>query len=148
MPCENDLGGTTKKGGMVMNRNDCESYFDAGDSYLETAKRGHHRSSVFTGTMIYHILCLSIEKFLMGIFCCHNAIPQHSTLSHMIQEAAAFTEMPKELIEHVKAMDNVLNLCDPAAPLQAVLTESQLQAMLMVGEKIRDLVNDHLPRAA
>jgi hypothetical protein len=133
---------------MVMNKNDCESYFNAGDSYLKTAKRGHGRSSVFTGTMIYHILCLSIEKFLMGIFCCHNAIPQHSTLSHMIQEAAAFTDMPKELIEQVNAMDNVLNLCDPGAPLQAVLTESQLQAMLIVGEKVRNLVSDHLPRAA
>jgi len=131
-----------------MNRNDCESYFDAGNSYLETAKRGHKRSSVFTGTMIYHILCLSIEKFLMGIFCYHNAIPQNSTLSHMIQEAAAFTDMPVELIEQVKSMDNVLNLCDPNAPLQAVLTESQLQGMLSVGEKIRNLVSAHLPRAA
>ena len=131
-----------------MNKSECESYFDAGNSYLETAKRGHRRSTVFTGTMIYHVLCLSIEKFLMGIFCYHNAIPQHSTLSHMIQEVAAFTDMPDELIEQVKSMDSVLNLCDPSAPLQAVLTESQLQGMLSVGEQIRDLVAAHLPRAA
>lgn len=131
-----------------MNKNDCEGYFDTGNSYLETAKRGHRRGSVFNGTMIYHILCLSIEKFLMGLFCYHNAIPQHNTLSHMVQEAAAFAEMPKELIEQVQSIDNVLNLCDPNAPLQAVLTDSQLQAMLSVGERIRALVAAHLPRAA
>ena len=131
-----------------MDKNDCESYFDAGSSYLETAKRGHSRSSVFSGTMIYHILCLSIEKFLMGIFCCHNAIPQHNTLSDMIQEANTFTEMPKELIEQIQSMDSILNLCDPNAPLQAIITEDQLKAMLTVGEKIRDLAAAHLPHAA
>jgi hypothetical protein len=133
---------------MVMNKDDCERYFDAGTSYLETAKRGHRRGSVFTATMIYHILCISIEKFLMGIFCYHNAIPQHNTLSHMVQELAAFTEVSKELIEQVQAIDNVLNLCDPNAPLQMMLTERQLQAMLTVGEKIRSLAAAHLPRAA
>lgn len=131
-----------------MNKNDCVSYFDAGNSYLKTAKRGYRRRSVFSSAMLYHILCLSIEKFLMGIFCYHNAIPQHSTLSHMVQEVAAFTNVPKELIEQVQSMDSVLNLCDPNAPLQSALTESQIQSMLTVGEKIRDLVADHLPRAA
>ena len=131
-----------------MNKNDCESYFAAGNSYLQTAIKGHRRSSVFTDSMIYHILCLSIEKFLMGLFCCHNAIPEHHTLSNMIREAASFAEMPEDLMEQIEAMDNVLNLCDPSAPLKATLTESQLQAMLKVGEKVRDLVSGHLPRAA
>ena len=130
-----------------MNKSDCDSYLDSANSYLETAKRGSRRSSVFSGPMIYHILCLSIEKFLMGIFCQHNAIPQHNTLSHMIQEAAAFTTIPEELIEQVQSMDKILNLCDPHAPLQMALTENQLQGMLAVGEKVRSLVSDH-PRAA
>jgi hypothetical protein len=131
-----------------MNKNDCISFVDAGNSYLQTAKRGHQRGSVFTGTMIYHILCLSIEKYLMGIFCLHHAIPEHHTLSHMAREAAAFTDMPQDLIVQIEAMDNVLNLCDPAAPLQASLTDSQLQSMLQVGEKTRDLVRSYLPCAA
>jgi hypothetical protein len=131
-----------------MSKNDCERFFDAGSSYLKTAQRGHRRRSVFSVAMIYHILCLSIEKFLMAIFCCHNAIPQHHTLSHMVQEATTFTTIPGELIEQVQGLDKVLNLCDPNAPLQAVLTDGQLQSMLTVGEKIRDLVSDHLPRAA
>ena len=131
-----------------MNGNDCASYVEAGNSYLRTAQRGHRRDSVFNGTMIYHILCLSIEKYLMGIFCFHNAIPQHSTLSHMVQEAADFADLPADLIEQVRAMDSVLNLCDPAAPLQAVLTESQLGSMIRVGERIRDVASAHIPCAA
>ena len=131
-----------------MNKSGCASYFDAGNNYLETAKRGYRRRSVFTGTMIYHILCLSVEKFLMGIFCYHNAIPQHSTLSHMIQEVAAFSDVPKELIEQVQSMDNALNLCDPNASLQMTLTENQLQDMLIMSEKIRNIVATHIPRAA
>jgi c-di-GMP-related signal transduction protein len=136
------------KRGRIMNKSDCASYFDAGNSYLEAAKRGNHRRSVFSGTMIYHILCLSVEKFLMGIFCYHNAIPQHSTLSHMVQEVAAFTDVPKALIERVQSMDNILNLCEPNAPLQMTLTENQLQDMLSLAEKIRDIVSTYIPQAA
>ena len=131
-----------------MSKNDCESFFDAGNSYLETAKRGHRKCSVFTGTMIYHILCLSIEKFLMGIFCYHKAIPQHNTLSSMAQEAAALVELPEGLIEQVQLLDNVLNLCDPNTPLQMMLTESQIQTMLTVGDKVRSLAATCLPHAA
>lgn len=131
-----------------MNRKDCENFIDAGNSYLKTARQGHRRGSVFTNTMIYHILCLSIEKYFMGIFCWHNAIPEHHTLSHMAHEASGFADMPADLIEQIEAMDNVLNLCDPAAPLQAALTESQLRSMLGVGERIRDLACGYLPRAA
>ena len=131
-----------------MNKTDYENFFDAGNSYLRTAQHGHKRSSVFTNTMIYHVLCLSIEKLLMGIFFYHNAIPQHNALGHMIKEAAEFADIPEELIEQVQSMDGILNLCDPNAPLQAAITESQLQAMLTVGDKIRDLVADHLPHAA
>ena len=131
-----------------MNGNDCASFVEAGHSYLQTARRGHRRESVFTGTMIYHILCLSIEKYLMGLFCFHNAIPQHSTLSSMAQEAADFADLPPDLIEHIKAMDSVLNLCDPAAPLQAMLTDSQIASMIQVGERLRDLVITRMPCAA
>ena len=131
-----------------MNKNDCAGYFDAGNSYLESAKRGYHRRSVFSSAMIYHFLCLSIEKFLMGIFCYHNAIPQHSTLSHMVQEVAAITDVPKALIEQVQSMDNILNLCDPNAPLQMTLTENQLQDMLTLTEKIRNIVATYIPQAA
>jgi hypothetical protein len=122
-----------------MNKNDCANFVDAGNSYLQTARRGHRRGSVFSDTMIYHILCLSIEKYLMGIFCLHNAIPEHNTLSHMAQEASAFANLPAGLIERIKSMDKILNLCDPAAPLQAMITEGQLKSMLHVGEKIRDI---------
>lgn len=131
-----------------MNKSDCASYFDAGNSYLEAAKRGNRRRSVFSGTMIYHILCLSVEKFLMGIFCYHNAIPQQSTLSHMVQEVAALTDVPRELIEQVQSMDNILNLCNPTAPLQMALTKRQLQTMLILGEKVSNIVATHIPRAA
>jgi hypothetical protein len=131
-----------------MSKNDCANFLDAGDSYLQTAKRGRHRGSVFTGTIIYHILCLSIEKYLMGLFCLHHAFPENHTLSHMAREAAAFTDMPTDLIAQIEAMDNVVNLCDPAAPLQAPLTKSQLQSMLQVGERIRHLVMRCLPCAA
>jgi hypothetical protein len=131
-----------------MNKKDCASFVEAGNSYLQTAQRGRQRGSVFTGNMIYHILCLSIEKYLMAIFCLHRAIPEHHTLSHMAREATAFTKMPEDLIARIEAMDNVLNLCDPAAPLQASLSDSQLQSMLQVGEKLRELVQNYLPRAA
>ncbi|BBO85358.1 hypothetical protein [Desulfosarcina ovata] len=131
-----------------MNRNDCASLIEAGNSYLETARNGHRRGSVFTGTMIYHVVCLSIEKYLMGIFCCYNAIPQHNTLSRMAQEAADFADLPSDLLQAIEAMDGVLNLCDPATPLQATLTGKQLQAMIQVGEQLRDLASAHLPCAA
>ncbi len=131
-----------------MKKNDCESFFDAGHSYLQTAQHWHRGQSVCRGAMIYHILCLSIEKFLMGIFCYHHAVPQHNTLFHMVQEVAAFTDIPEDLIEQVQSMDNVLNSCDSNTPLQASLTESRLAAMLTVGERVRRLVAAHLPHAA
>ena len=131
-----------------MNGNDCANYIDAGNSYLQTAQRGHRRESVYTGIMIYHSLCLSIEKYLMGIFCFHNAIPQHSTLSQMAQEVADFADLPEDLVDSIKAMDGVLNLCDPAVPLPAMLTDPQIASMIEVGERLRELVNAHLPRAA
>ncbi|WP_419659026.1 hypothetical protein [Desulfosarcina variabilis] len=84
----------------------------------------------------------------MWIFCYHNAIPQHSTLSHMIQEVAAFSDVPKELIEQVQSIDNALNLFDPNASFQMALTENQLQDMLIMSEKIRSIVATHIPLAA
>ncbi|GAB6908303.1 conserved hypothetical protein [Desulfosarcina cetonica] len=131
-----------------MIKRDCESFVEAGNSYLKTAQRGHRRESVFTGTMLYPILCLSIEKYLMGLFCYHNAIPQHNTLARMAREAADFVDIPMDLIEAIQSMDGLLDLCDPAAPLQMGLSDAQLQSMIAVGEKIRDLVSAHMPCAA
>ncbi|SHK98429.1 hypothetical protein SAMN02745216_04418 [Desulfatibacillum alkenivorans DSM 16219] len=124
-----------------MSKENCSHFVDEANKFLQTARRGHRRSAVFNNSMIYHIVCLSIEKYLMGLFAYHDALPMHNTLTSMIREAAPLVNLPPFLIEEVTAMDNIVNLCDPGAPLETALTDDQLQGMIMTGEKVRELVN-------
>ena len=127
-----------------MSKENAGHFVDEANKYLQTARRGHRRSAVFNNAMIYHIICLSIEKYLLGLFAYHNTLPMHNTLTSMIREAAPLVQMPPFMIEEVTAMDNVVNLCDPGAPLEAIITDGQLQGMINTGEKLRKMVNEHL----
>jgi len=133
---------------IAMSKENCASFMEEGNKFLQTARRSHRRSMMFNNTMIYHVLCLSIEKYLLGLFRFHNSLPTHNTLTYMIRDVTQFLELPPFLIEEITAMDNILNLCDPEAPLEASLTDDQLQGMLMTGERVREMVNGHILCAA
>lgn len=127
---------------------DWKSFLTAGDSYLRIASRGSLKTMVLTDSLVYHMLGLSLESYLMALFRLHNQLPCHSTLSSMVTEAGGLMEIPQDLCEEIKAMDRMLNLCDPAAPLEMALSREGLAAMLAAGEKMGELVHRHVEEGA
>lgn len=113
-----------------------QDHIDAGLKYLQTARNGLDRPSVFNNELIYHLNAMAIEKLLVGIYQYHQQIPVDHTLDGLVDDLAAICAMDKDLGERIKALARFDDMC-PLVPVnRATPDNTQIRAMLAVGGQV------------
>lgn len=115
---------------------DWQDHIDAGYKYLQTARNGLDRPSVFNNELIYHLTAMAIEKMLVGIYQYHRQMPADHTLGGLVDDLATICAMDKDLGERIKHLARFDDMC-PLVPVNRSIPDNmQIKAILAVGGQV------------
>ncbi len=123
-----------------------EEYFRHGEGYLNTAI-GAHRKSVqaFTPEILYNLIAMAIEKFVMAALMRHGALPYNHTMGDLVEAMEhTFPGRMGQIGEDLLRLDKYQEICDVDAFNIRPPTSEEIPAMLDVAEKLRDLIQGEL----
>ncbi len=118
-----------------------EEFLSDGEGFLRTAQGGYQRrKDVFTPEVIYNLVAMAIEKFVMAALMQKAALPYNHTMIDLVQ--AMDTTFPgridgirKELLK----MDEYQQICDPWDFTIIPPEEQEIPAMLDLADKLKQL---------
>lgn len=81
------------------NQTESPRFISDAESYYKTALGGVKRKAVFTNEILYNIISMSIEKYMMGFLTSKNELPPCHTLGNMIKEVKRHVSVSDSLVK-------------------------------------------------
>ena len=126
---------------------DWQDHIDTGCKYLNTARNGLKRPSVFNNELIYHLTAMAIEKLLVGVYQFHKQMPADHTLGGLVDDLASFCYLDKDLGERIKDLARFDDMC-PLVPVNRTIpSDAQIKAMLVVGTQVSEFATRQTSRS-
>ena len=127
---------------------DWQEHIDAGRKYLQTARNGLERPSVFNNELIYHLTAMAIEKLLVGVYQFHQQMPVDHTLDGLVDDLATICLMDEDLGERIKHLARFDDMC-PLVPVNRTIPDNkQIQALLAVGGQVAAFAEQQVNRSS
>jgi hypothetical protein len=79
---------------------------------------------------LYHIICLSVEKYLATLTGMLNYIPMHSGLTFVVRELGKKMEMPSGFLDETRFLNSFMTYCSLDFEKPKEISESDLLRMV------------------
>jgi len=79
---------------------------------------------------LYHIICLSVEKFLASLAGMVNYIPIHSGLTFVARELGKKMDFPEKYLNEVRFLNGFMTYCSLDFEKPKVISEVDISRML------------------
>jgi len=119
-----------------------EDYSKDGDGFLKTAVGAYEKQrKVFTPEILYNIIAMAIEKFIMSALMRHGALPYNHTMRDLVDAMdETFPSALDELREGLLRMDQYQDICDLDGFRITPPGMKEIQGMLNIAQKLQSLV--------
>lgn len=125
---------------------ECAKFIDEGAQYLKTAiNADQKRRRVFTPDILYNIIAMSIEKYIMGYLLYRKNLPDNHTLGDLVDALKRVDQVEKDLCDRIIRMDRFQEICCISAYHRETPEEEDIAEMLTLGAMIRDFVKARMP---
>ncbi len=122
-------------------------YLREGRQYLAAARNGYRGKRAFNNELVYNLIGLSVEKFLVGL-CLHRGhLPADHTLAGMVIEAHRLCPLEPSLAEAIRMMDRVQDLCSLEVNVRCTVSDPQIESLLAMNERVAAYVSTHTAAA-
>lgn len=123
-----------------------EEFLEDGNEYLRTAKGGFaNRKKIFTNTILYNIIAMAIEKFVMAALMRHGALPYNHTMADLVESMEeTFPGALTEIRDGLLRLDSYQDICDPYEFTMVEPAMDEIPRMLDLAEKLQQLVLNEL----
>ncbi len=124
-----------------------EEFLRDGEAYLKTATAAHQkRQDVFTPGILYNIIAMAIEKFVMAALMRHGTLPYNHTMTDLVESMEeTFPDTMGDISAGLIKMDKYQDICalDDNYHISPPAME-EIPDMLELGQKLRSLVVNKL----
>ena len=119
-----------------------EEFLRNGEGYLKTATAGYQRrQQVFTAEILYNLVAMSIEKFIMAALMRHGAMPYNHTMKDLVEAMETiFPGKMARLSQGLLEMDKYQEICDLDGFRINPPGMNKIPGMLKLADKLRVLV--------
>ena len=117
-------------------------FIEAGERYYLISS-GLVRKNRFSSDLVYNIVALCIENFLVGYLLSQGKIPENHTLLDIISYLKKFEEVG-DLEERIRWMNGFQEICCLDFYKRRVPEDSDLVAMLEIASDVKRLVNNNM----
>ena len=80
---------------------------------------------------LYHVICLSVEKFLASLAGMVNYIPMHSGLTFVARELGKTMEFPENYLNEVRFLYGFMTYCSLDFEQPKVISETDIERMIV-----------------
>jgi hypothetical protein len=94
------------------------------------AAEGLKKNRKVDNETLYHIICLSVEKFLASLAGMVNYIPMHSGLTFVARELGKKMEFPENYFNEVRFLSGFMTYCSLDFEKPKVISEVDLARMI------------------
>ena len=123
-----------------------EEYFRHGEGFLNTAAQALHKSvQAFTPEILYNLIAMAIEKFVMAALMRHGELPCNHTMADLVAVMEqVFPGKMGEIGEGLLKMDQYQDICSLDGFKISPPMMEEIPAMLELAERLRRLVQEQL----
>ena len=123
-----------------------EEYQLNGEQYLKTAVGAYQRRrNVFTPEILYNIIAMAIEKFVMAALMRHGNLPYNHTIKDLVEAMEkTFPHSMDELREGLLALDKYQEICDLESYTIKPPSMEEIPGMLRLAEDLHLMVVNNL----
>ena len=123
-----------------------EEFLADGEAYLRTAKGAYtKRKAVFTPEILYNLIAMAIEKFVMAALMQRGTMPYNHTMLDLVEAMEnTFPGRMKELGKGLLEMDKYQEICDLDGFKIVPPGMEEIPGMLELAEQMHTLVIEEL----
>lgn len=123
-----------------------EEFLQHGDDYLKTVSSAYfNRKKAFTPEILYNIVAMSIEKFIMAALMRHGALPYNHTMSDLVESMEeTFPKKLGDLKEKLLALDQYQEICDTDTFTIRPPSMNNISEMIETAKNIRLLIANYI----
>ena len=113
-----------------------------GEGFLRTAVGAYEKQKkVFTSEILYNIIAMAIEKFVMAALMRHGALPYNHTMKDLVEAMdETFPAAIDDLRDGLLKMDQYQDICDLDGFRITPPEIKEIQGMLEMAQKLQCLV--------
>lgn len=131
-----------------MHSTEWTDYINEGRQYFKTARNGRKRKQVFTSELTYNLICLSVEKLLIGLCLQHGHIPEDHTISGIVMAVHELFQMEPSLMQELQMMDKIQDMCSLDVNNLCIVSDPQIDNLLLLNERVIAFVESRLELSA
>lgn len=121
-----------------------EEYFRHGEGFLNTAAQAHSKGVLaFTPEILYNLIAMAIEKFIMAALMRHGELPYNHTMADLVAAMEqVFPGKMGDIGEGLLKMDQYQDICSLDGFKISPPMMEEIPAMLVLAERLRQLVQE------
>ena len=118
-----------------------ETFFKEGNDYLRGARGGFEkRRSVFTAEILYNMVAMAIEKFVMAALMKKGAMPANHTMADLVEALEfSYPGVVDPFRDELLRMDGYQEICDLDTYSIAPPAMESIPGMLQLAEQVKAL---------
>ncbi len=123
-----------------------QDFLKEGKAYLKTAVGAHaRRRDIFSAEILYNIIAMAIEKFVMAALMRHGAMPYNHTMGDLVEAMEeTFCGAMGEMKEKLLALDKYQEICDLETYTIRPPAMEEIPEMLRLAKQLESLIIDTL----
>ncbi|MCF6187312.1 MAG: hypothetical protein L3J49_07550 [Desulfobulbaceae bacterium] len=120
-----------------------EEFLHEGEAYLKTGHGAYaRRREVFTPEILYNIIAMAIEKFVMAALMKYGALPYNHTMGDLVEAMEeTFPGALGEIREKIIALDRYQEICDVDAFMIRPPKRKEIAGMLEIAAQLQNLIH-------
>ncbi|HEB49790.1 MAG TPA: hypothetical protein ENI89_04195 [Desulfobulbus sp.] len=121
-----------------------EEFLEQGEGYLKTATRGYAgRRKIFTPEILYNLIAMAIEKFVMAALMRQGSLPCNHTMADLVEAMEAlFPDLIAEFREDLLALDRYQEICALDTFHIRPPSMDEIPAMLDLARHLRNILEN------
>lgn len=123
-----------------------EEYFRHGEGFLNTAAQAQRKGvQAFTPEILYNLIAMAVEKFIMAALMRHGELPYNHTMADLVAAMEqVFPGRMGDIGEGLLKMDQYQDICSLDGFKISPPMMEEIPAMLELAEKLRQIVREKM----
>lgn len=124
-------------------------YYSEGCGFYKTAIKSYSgEGKSFNNELLYNIVSMSMERFLISLLLFNNKMPLSETISGLIRELKDVVEWPAEFVTEVRWMNKFLHLCSLDPTPMKIPNDEEMLRIMNIAKEVKERVLVEFPEGA
>lgn len=124
-----------------------EEFIKDGDGLYARASRSVKRPDIFTPEIIYNIMGMAIEKYIMGYLVCNGTLADNHTFTDLSNAVRQIEEPGTEFETMMNFMERFQNICSIDGYFRLAPSVGEVPAIIQAGTIVREFVLDRISKS-